>query len=199
MAASAPDLAAMGAAKAWSWLAGELTAAVGSARHGLHLLTLATVGDDGAPAARTVVLRRVDASGREIRLHSDVRSPKVATIRRRPAVALHWYEPDLRIQVRIAATATVHHGDPVAAESWAATQAMSRASYTTPHAPGTLLDSFPEAPAKPADGDDAGLDHFAVISCRFDTVELLSLHASGHQRVHIHVDRTPVTWDVLAP
>ena len=30
-------------------------------------------------------------------------------------------------------------------------------------------------------------------------VELLSLHAAGHQRVRLHLDRDPVTWTVLAP
>jgi len=199
LAATAPDLAAMDAAAAWSWLAGELTAAAGSARHGLHLLTLASVDDDGTPAARTVVLRRFDAESREIRFHTDVRSPKVAAIRRRPSVALHWYDAGLRVQVRIAAIATVHQGDPIAADAWAAAQGMSRACYTAPHAPGTPLDSFPVAPAVPADDDEAGLGTFAVVACRFDAVELLCLHAGGHQRVRLHVAATPVTWDVLAP
>jgi hypothetical protein len=38
-----------------------------------------------------------------------------------------------------------------------------------------------------------------VVTCRFDAVELLSLHAAGHQRVRLHLDRDPVTWTVLAP
>lgn len=197
--AAAPDLASMQAPAVWSWLAGELAAAAGSARHGLHLLTAATVGTDGFPAARTVVLRHADPIHREIRFHSDVRSSKVASLRQRPAIMLHWYDPALRIQVGIAAVAAVHHADAVAAEAWAAAQAMSRACYTADHAPGTPLAAFPVAPAAPAAGDPKGFDHFAVIVCRFDAVELLSLHASGHQRVRLHVDRTPVTWDVLAP
>jgi hypothetical protein len=197
--ASAPDLAAMDAPAAWSWLAAEFMAAVGSARHGLHLLTVATVGDDGGPAARTVVLRGFDAARREFRFHSDIRSPKVAALRRRPAVALHWYDPRLRIQVRIAAVATIHHGDRVAADAWSAAAAMSRACYTARHAPGTPLHAFADAPSAPAAGDDVGFDHFAVIACRFDAVELLSLHASGHQRVRLNVGTTPITWDVLAP
>jgi pyridoxine/pyridoxamine 5'-phosphate oxidase len=84
---AAPDLAAMNAATAWTWLAGELTAAVGSAKHGLHLLTVATVGTDGQPEARTVVLRHVDPLRREIRFHSDIRSPKVQALRQWDASA----------------------------------------------------------------------------------------------------------------
>jgi hypothetical protein len=196
---AAPDLAAMNAAAAWAWLAGELAAAVGSARHGLHLLTVATVGADGQPDARTVVLRHVDPLRREIRFHSDIRSPKVQTLRTSPRVALHWYDPALRVQVRVAALAAIHHGDTVATAAWTASQTMSRAIYTTAVAPGDALDAFPEGPAAPAADDDTGLGRFAVVACRFDTVELLSLHAAGHQRVRLHLDCNPVTWTVLAP
>ncbi len=199
MTTHAPDLTTMDAPAVWAWITSQLTAAVGSARHGLHLLTVATVDDGGHPAARTVVLRRIDADRREIRFHSDIRSPKVAALRAHPAVALHWYDPTLRIQVQVSAVATIHHGDQVAADAWQAAMAMSRACYTTSHAPGTPLPAFPSAPAAPADGDDSGMAHFAVVACRFHTVELLSLHARGHQRVRLHVDRVPVTWDVLAP
>jgi len=196
---AAPDLAAMNAAAAWAWLAGELTAAVGSARHGLHLLTVANVGADGQPDARTVVLRHVDPLRREIRFHSDIRSPKVQALHTSPRVALHWYDPALRVQVRVAAVAAIHHGDTVATAAWTASQTMSRAMYTTAVAPGDTLDAFPEGPAAPVADDDTGLERFAVISCRFDTVELLSLHAAGHQRVRFHLDCNPVTWTVRAP
>ena len=199
MTASAPDLAVMDPPAVWAWLAGQLAAAVGSARHGLHLLTVATVDDTGSPGARTVVLRGIDADRREVRFHTDARSPKIAALRRHPALALHWYDPALRIQLQMPAVATFHHGDQVASEAWRAALAMSRACYTTAHAPGTPLTAFPTAPLAPAEGDDAGLTHFAVVVCRFATVELVSLHARGHQRVRLHVDRTPVTWDVLAP
>ena len=199
MKPAAPDLAAMNAATAWAWLAGELTAAVGSARHGLHLLTVANVGTDGQPDARTVVLRHVDPLRREVRFHSDIRSPKLQALRTSPHVALHWYDPALGIQVRVAALAAIHHGDTVATAAWTASQTMSRAIYTTAVAPGDHLDAFPEGPAAPAADDDTGLGRFAVVACRFDAVELLSLHAAGHQRVRLHIDRDPVTWTVLAP
>lgn len=196
---AAPDLATQDAATIWRWLAGELVAAVDSARHGFHLLTLATVGGDGQPEARTVVLRGVDAAGRGIRFHADVRSPKVRAIRADPRVALHWYDPTARVQVRIAARATVHHDDAVAAAAWAAAQPMSRACYASPAAPGDPLAAFPTTPRAAIAGHDAGLARFAVVWCRFDAVDLLSLHASGHQRVRLHLDREPVASTIVAP
>lgn len=199
MTTTTPNLASMSPSVAWAWLAGHLTAATASARHPLHLATLATIDADGCPQARTVVLRHVDPARGEIRFHTDVRSPKVAAIRRDPRVALHWYDPAMRVQVRITAVAAIHHGDAVAADAWSRSAAMSRACYAAEPGPGTPLAAFPAAPVAPADGDDAGLRAFAVVACRFDAVELLCLHAVGHQRVRINVARTPVTWDVLAP
>lgn len=195
----APDLATQDAAATWLWLAAELEAAAGSARHGFHLLTVATIGGDGHPDTRTVVLRHVDRIGREIRFHADVRSPKVRALRGDPRATLHWYDAARRVQVRIAARAAVHHADEVAAAAWAGSQAMSRACYTSAVAPGDHLEAFPIGPAAPAVGDDSGLAHFAVVACRFTAVELLSLHAAGHQRARLHLDRDPVAMTILAP
>ncbi len=196
---AAPNLATIDAVAAWAWLAGELGAAATSARHAFHLLTVATVNPEGAADIRTVVLRHVDLISREIRFHTDIRSPKVQAIRREPRVALHWYDPAGRVQVRIAARATIHHGDACADAAWAAAAAMSRACYTTDVAPGDRLAAFSDGPAAPAAGDDAGRRNFAVVACRFDMVDLLALHASGHQRVRLHLACDPVTWSVLAP
>jgi hypothetical protein len=76
---------------------------------------------------------------------------------------------------------------------------MSRAIYTTAAAPGDALDAFPAGPSAPEADDHTGLGRFAVVSCRFDAIELLSLHAAGHQRVRLHLARDLVTWTVLAP
>lgn len=197
--ASTPDLAALDAAGVWAWVAGALASAAGSARHPFHLLTLATVTPTGQPDTRTVVLRHVDPAAPEIRFHTDIRSPKVQAIRAEPRVALHWYDPAVRVQLRAAARATIHHGDAVAIAAWAAAAAMSRACYTTATPPGTVLDAFPTGPTAPDPGDDTGRERFAVVSCRFEVLDVLALHAAGHQRVRLHVDRDPVAWTVLAP
>lgn len=197
-AMAAVDLAALGAPAAWRWLADLLTAAAASARHPLHLVTVATTGPDGVDA-RTAVLRGFDAARREAWFHTDARSPKSTHIRRDPRVSLHWYDAGTRLQVRIAARATLHHLDDVARAAWAAALPMSRAGYTAAESPGTIVAAFQPAPAAPAAGDDRGLAHFAAACCRFDDIEILALHASGHQRARLRLATTPVTWDLLAP
>lgn len=196
---AAPDLTTLGPAGTWEWLVAELLVAATSSRHGFHLLTVATLGLDGAPDARTVVLRHVDAERREIRFHTDARGPKAAQLRCDPRVALHWYDQAGRVQLRAAAEAIVHQGDDVAAAAWGAAKPMSRACYAATAAPGTPLAAFAPALPAPDPGDAAARDHFAVVVCRFATIELLALHAAGHQRVRLHVGHGPVTWTVLAP
>jgi pyridoxamine 5'-phosphate oxidase len=192
-------LAAESAAGIWQAMAADLAAAVASARHPLHLLTVATVDAAGGPHARTVVLRGFDAACREVRFHTDIRSPKVEQIGADRRVALHWYDATRRLQIRIAAWATAHHGDAIAAAAWHASQPMSRACYTTSEPPGTSLEAFLPAPPPPAADDDRGLASFAVVCCRFDTIELLVLHASGHERIRLRLTGTEPVREILAP
>ncbi len=193
------ELSALDAAAAGRRIADSLVAAAVSSRHAFHLLSVATVDADGAAESRTVVLRGFDEATREVRFHTDLRSGKAAAIRRDARVGLHWYAPEARLQIRIPATASLHHADDIALHAWRASQPMSRACYTAAHAPGAPLASFPVAPSAPAAGDDTGLANFCVVRCRFESVELLALHATGHERVRIDVTSNPVTWTILAP
>ena len=193
------ELSSLDAAAAWHRIADVLAAAAGSSRHPFHLLSVATVDAAGVAEARTVVLRGFDEMKREVRFHTDVRSGKAAAIHRDARVGLHWYAPEAKLQIRIPATASLHHADDIAFHAWRASPPMSRACYTAAHAPGEPLASFPAAPSAPAAGDDTGLANFCVVRCRFESVELLALHAAGHERVRIDVASNPVTWTILAP
>lgn len=70
-----------------------------------HAMTLATVGRDGAPAARTVALKGVDERGLLFTSRTD--SAKAREIAASPAVALVLYWPDRGRQVRVTGTADV--------------------------------------------------------------------------------------------
>jgi pyridoxamine 5'-phosphate oxidase len=192
-------LAGLSAGDIWRRLSADLAKATASGRHLLHLVTVATLGEDGFPLMRTVVLRGFDAERRELWFHTDIRSPKAGQIARDGRVALHWYDAQARLQIRIAAEASVHHADQIARQAWLDSQPMSRACYGSPAAPGTPLTEFPVPPSSPAADDPTGLANFAVIRCRFTAVELLALHASGHERILLQVDGNCPTMMILAP
>jgi hypothetical protein len=193
------QLEGLSAVEVWRRVSTELAAAAASGRHPFHLLTVATVGDEGGPEARTVVLRGFNAERRELWFHTDSRSPKAGQIVRDGRVALHWYDAQARLQIRIAALAVVHQADPIARDAWLASQPMSRACYGSAAAPGTPLPEFPPPPEQLVDDDSRGLANFALVRCRFAAVELLALHASGHERIRLELGAPLPTRMILAP
>jgi hypothetical protein len=126
---------------------------VADRRHAFHTPTLATVGVDGAPRARTLVLRGFEPAERRIRLHSDARAGKVAELQAEPRCALHLYDAKAGLQMRLAGCASVHLGeDPVAGAGWAGSREFSRMCYAVEPAPGTPVPAPPEAPRDPEAG-----------------------------------------------
>jgi pyridoxamine 5'-phosphate oxidase len=63
--------------EAWS----RLTGGVRDRRSPFHTPAIATIGLDGRPRMRTVVLRGADAGQGVLRFHTDLRGGKVAEIR----------------------------------------------------------------------------------------------------------------------
>lgn len=140
--------------------------------------TLATLGLDGAPALRTVVLRGFEATPRLLHIHTDRRSAKAAEIAAAPRVALHGYDPALRLQLRLAGQATLHDDDAVADAGWAASPPATRMTYAAAAIPGSVVAAPPRMP-----GDtEAGRCHFTTILLRFDRIDWLLLDPAGHAR-----------------
>ena len=162
-------------------------------RHGFHIPALATIGPDGAPAVRSLVLRAVDAPARRLRLHSDSRAAKVADLIVDPRAALLFYDAPSQLQLRLTGRATLHRDDAVADLAWAESRAMSRCCYAIDPAPGTPVASPPAAPLD----SEAGRPHFCVVMFNLDTLESLHLAATGHRRARFAWDaagRASATW-----
>ncbi len=158
-------------------------------RHGFHVPTLATAGLDGAPCARSVVLRRVLPEAGEIHCHTDVRSAKVAEIAREPRVAWHFYAPELKLQLRVAALAEFHATGARADEGWARSALSSRRCYLAPRAPGAECDApSPNLPdgildRRPTEEETLpGRANFGVVVTRAFAIDWLYLASEGHQR-----------------
>lgn len=155
-----------------------LSRGVADRRSAFHTPSLATVGRDGLPELRTVVLRGFEPATRMLRFHTDRRAGKIAAIAANPSVAVHGYDAQAAIQLRLAGTATLHSDDAIADQAWAASLPASRTIYAVDPGPGSEIEAPAPAPADPA----AGRAYFAVVLVRFNQLEFLSLHASGHRR-----------------
>jgi len=119
--------------------------------------TIANVGPDGAPSARTMVRRGLDPAARRFMSHTD----------RRPA-----------LQVAESAPAQVHVGDSAAYAAWCAFVPASCAGYANSPAPGTELPAPPSAPTDTG----TGFGNFASLALTFDVLGWPWLHHASHRR-----------------
>jgi hypothetical protein len=166
-------------------------------RSGFHTVQLASIGPDGGPRVRTVVLRGVDRAARQLRVHTDRRSAKFAQIAERPRVEICAYDARAKIQIRARGRAEVS-ATAAAEPAWAAASPSSRVCYRAAAAPGTpvddprLVDPEPIPPADP----EAGREHFSVVLATLEHIDWLYLAARGHRRACFdwREDRWEGTW-----
>ena len=181
-----PDTLDAVLAQAW----GLLVRGAADRHHRFHTPVLATIGLDGAPEVRTVVLRAADRAERTLRVHSDRRAPKVAEIRADDRVSLAFYDPAEKVQVRVAGRADLHvDADPVARSAWAATSRFGRRCYLASAGPGTPasmpISGLPEEleGREPSwDATEAGLPNFVAIRICVTRLDWLHLAHTGHRR-----------------
>jgi len=156
----------------------------------LRTPVLATVGLDGHPEARTVVLRAFDAVNRSLTFYTDARSPKVAELAADPRVSVVGYDPEAKVQLRLTGTATVAPGGEAA---WDAVRAHSRLDYAQAFAPGTPV-------ASPAiDALPSGFPNFRVVTVTPGALDWLSLSPAGHRRARFVWGEGGVSATWLAP
>ncbi|MBB5691174.1 pyridoxamine 5'-phosphate oxidase [Roseomonas alkaliterrae] len=173
-----------------------LARGVADRRSPLHTPTLATRGTDGAPNARTVVLRAFDPGTRRLRLHTDRRSAKATELAAEPRVMLHAYDAAAQVQLRIAGTVSLHHDDALAESAWSGSRASSRMCYAAVEPPGAAVAAPPPAPRDA----EAGRGNFMAVVIAMDSLDWLLLAHEGHRRARFAWDeagRLSATW--IAP
>lgn len=155
-----------------------LSRGVADRRSPLHTPVLGTVDNALLPTLRTVVLRAFDPERRVLHVHTDLRSAKHAHLVARPDVALLFYDPGHRIQLRVSGRASMHQDDALAEGAWAASQPTSLACYGIAASPGTPTPWPPPAPTLTPEARA----HFLLIRIAFDRLEWLWLASDGHRR-----------------
>jgi hypothetical protein len=158
-----------------------------------HTLTLATVAANGAPDARTLVLRGVCSKTNRLRFHTDRRTQKLEHLRHDPRCTVLGYDPAAKLQLRLEGEAVFHLDDSIAEDAWMRSQAQSRACYTQEMPPGRPIDEPSDiAPQLPTDFK-AGRNNFCVLLIEITRLEWLYLHHLGHRRAAWR--RKGTVWD----
>jgi 3-hydroxyisobutyrate dehydrogenase len=169
-------------------------------RSAFHLPTIANI-DEGQVNIRTVILRKALPEERELRFHTDIRSPKWTEIRKNPHVGLVFYHPEDRIQVRIKGKARLHSNDLITKEAWEKTTLSSRKCYLTDFSPSSQvaeptsgLASHIEHEQFSVQESEVGYVNFGIVSIRVDSIDWLWLHHAGHRRAFFDYQKGEKSW-----
>jgi pyridoxine/pyridoxamine 5'-phosphate oxidase len=150
------------------------------AKHAFKLCSIATVNADGLPDTRTVVLRGCDISAKELSFHTDIRSRKIADIKKQPEVCLLFWHPIQSLQLRIFGKAQVHHLDGKTEEKIASLPPQQIALYGFASKPGSMM----EQGCQHAFDETLVVQNFAWVRVHVHTIDALHL---GRDRVHTRV------------
>lgn len=155
--------------------------------HPARHMTLATLGPNGWPEARTVVLRGADQISGTVSAFTDLNSAKVVSLRATPRASLHIWDESQQLQLRLTGTVLIRSGPEVAA-IWATLSGLSQQSYGVAPSPGTPVAAalyYVKAP------DPAT---FAVLDCVIAGIEVLHLGQDHRRARFLRADDWAGQW-----
>lgn len=149
------------------------------------VMQAATIGLDGSPSVRTVLLRGVSEQRNLLTFHTDLRSPKVAELSRDPRIALVGVDTVRNLQIRVSGETRIVRDEQRRLDAWQSSPDHELIAYRTRVAPGTPMadagDALPEAEGVP--GPDEGFKHFCVVEVHPTKLDWLDLSgAEGPRR-----------------
>lgn len=170
---------------------------VASRRHGFHHAAVATVGANGLPRIRTVILRAAEPASRSLRFHTDVRSQKCRDLAGNPNLSLVFYDEPSKTQVRVDGPAVLHADDELADASWKSAQPMSKITYGIMPEPGLVIPS-PDVVSIPEPQSDVewARKHFVVVNVNIHTLQWLYLKHGGQRCAMFDFSAGTQTWTV---
>ncbi|KAB7643618.1 pyridoxamine 5'-phosphate oxidase family protein [Polymorphobacter fuscus] len=165
-----------------------LSDGAGDRRSPVHTPVVTSIGGDGAPDARVMVLRAADRATATLRFHTDARSPKCAALDG-ARVGVLAYDPAAAVQLRLAGTARVVTTGAEVDAIWATSTPFARRCYLAEAAPGTPLPAPGSGLPAWVEGrkpDEAELlparPNFALLLVTVTAIDRLHLAQAGHRR-----------------
>ena len=164
----------------------ELGRASLARHHAWRTPVMATVGCDGLPNARTVVLRKVDSNQQTLCFYTDARSAKVSELTKEPKAVLAFWSGRLNWQLRVKVEISVATDGPEIQALWQRIQqSASAGDYMATEAPGT------ERPEGFSVAQNLSIDHhFALLNAQVLQMDWLELGHGAHRRARLCAD----TW-----
>lgn len=154
--------------------------------HPWRIAGLSTMSEAG-PQSRSIVLRETIFRQAQLVFYTDLRSHKIQEIDQDPRVALLFWNPENKEQLRATGTASVCKDPKQLEQRWANLPAHSKTEYRLANKPGSALSD---------QGDHLTLNqaqaNFAAITVVVDRMDYLKLNRQGHLRQTFR--RTHESW-----
>lgn len=159
----------------WESLWRTLERGVADAAHPARRPTFATVSPEGWPEARTVVLRTADRGACAMTVHTDLYSDKIKSLKSTPRAALHIWDAEQDMQIRVQAEVSIESG-PATRALWDRIPDHAQQSYGVTPPPGTVIATALDYVKDPDP------DTFAVLTCTVMSIDAVHL-GQQHRRV----------------
>ena len=170
-----------------------LTNAVENAKTLFHTLAVSSI-DNNQIATRVMVLREFNLKERYIRFHTDYRAAKIDHYSENNSASVLGYDPNLKIQIKLQGSISVHYNDQVTQAAWEGSTTRSKKCYSVKGGSTLEISDPKEYDLKDGNIED-GYINFAVLKFSFSNLEFLHLKSSGHRRAfHSWDESFASTW-----
>ena len=170
-----------------------LNNAVENAKTLFHTLAVSSI-DNNQIATRVMVIREFNLKERYIRFHTDYRAAKIDHYSENNSASVLCYDPNLKIQIKLQGSMSVHYNDHVSQAAWEGSTTRSKKCYSVKGG-STLEISDPEEYDLKDGNIEDGYINFAVLIFSFNNLEFLHLKSSGHRRaLHSWNESFVSTW-----
>ena len=170
-----------------------LTNAVENAKTLFHTLAVSSI-DNNQIATRVMVLREFNLKERYIRFHTDYRAAKIDHYSENNSASVLGYDPNLKIQIKLQGSISVHYNDHVSQAAWEGSTTRSKKCYSVKGGSTLEISDPKEYDLKDGNIED-GYINFAVLKFSFNNLEFLHLKSSGHRRaLHSWNESFASTW-----
>ena len=170
-----------------------LTNAVENAKTLFHTLAVSSI-DNNQIATRVMVLREFNIKERYIRFHTDYRAAKIDHYSENNSASVLGYDPNLKIQIKLQGSISVHYNDQVTQAAWEGSTTRSKKCYSVKGGSTLEISDPKEYDLKDGNIED-GYINFAVLKFSFSNLEFLHLKSSGHRRaLHSWNESFASTW-----
>jgi 3-hydroxyisobutyrate dehydrogenase len=147
------------------------------------------------------VLRKALPETRELRFHTDIRSPKWQELSQNPTISALFYDAQERIQLRIKGQAVLHVGNELTTLAWEKTTLSSRRCYLTEFNPSSLTDQPTSGLAEAVKQEnfsiqesESGYPNFGIVSIHVHAIDWLWLNHAGHRRAYFDYETGEFQW-----